>query len=187
MEDENASLKERGVDPASRNMHVLGSRQWPCSKRLLCLAGGPGTILARDGVGLARGGRREKRTVEGCVGINADSTSVADDEPRMVDGAHTEVGGGATTYVHEVAQESEEEFGGAALSAMLEMLEMKEAIYDDASKRRPSFPGGPDDYRRNMYQIDWETKTFSVSVADRKANGEGPSQSESAGAAAANF
>lgn len=57
---------------------------------------------------------------------------------------------------------------------VLHMLELKEAVYTDSFDFLPSFPGGSDDYRRRVYQVDAESGTFSVSIAARKANGEGP-------------
>lgn len=53
-------------------------------------------------------------------------------------------------------------------------LTIRQAIHEDAKKSRPTFPGGPDDYRRIMYHVDSTTGTFSVSWADRKANNEAP-------------
>lgn len=65
--------------------------------------------------------------------------------------------------------------GGLGLEALLKALRLREAVYNDSGDSRPPMPGGPDDYRRREYDVDWENGTFSVSFADRKANGEGPS------------
>lgn len=65
--------------------------------------------------------------------------------------------------------------GGLGLEALLKVLRLREAVYNDSGDNRPPMPGGPDDYRRREYDVDWENGTFSVSLAERKANGEGPS------------
>lgn len=44
LEEEKAAWRERGVDPASRGMHVLSQRQWEYNQRLLRLAAGPGVV-----------------------------------------------------------------------------------------------------------------------------------------------
>lgn len=54
LEEEKAAWRERGVDSASRGMHVLSQRQWGYNQRLLRLAAGPGVVakvpeLAADG------------------------------------------------------------------------------------------------------------------------------------------
>lgn len=65
---------------------------------------------------------------------------------------------------------------------LLSTLEMKTAVNNDASKTRPTFPGGPDDYRRQMYTVDRESGIISVCWAKHKANGEGPSADAAAAA-----
>lgn len=136
LRDEEESLRERGVDPASRGAHVLHHRQWDYLRRLLRLASGPGV--------LARG----------------PSAAGADCDDETATGA-----GPGDGDVDE----------GLGLEAFLRVLKVKEAIYKDAGGSRPPMPGGPDDYRRREYEVDWESGRFLVSYADRKANGEGPS------------
>lgn len=65
--------------------------------------------------------------------------------------------------------------GQVEVKRLMELLVTKEAIFDDASDGRSHFPGGPDDYRLTEYDVDWESGSFSISIADRKANGEAPS------------
>lgn len=65
--------------------------------------------------------------------------------------------------------------GDLGLEALFKELGVREAVYNDAGRSRHPMPGGPDDYRRREYDVDWESGRFSVSYAERKANGEGPS------------
>eukprot|EP00752_Nemacystus_decipiens_P001737 g1680.t1 len=122
LRDEEQSLRERSVDPASRGAHVLATRQWAYERRLLRIASGPGVVARVSG---------KKGTGE--------------DKPE------------------------------AAMQAMSKALDVIEAINDDADANRTRFPGGPDDFRLREYKVDWESGRFSVSYADRKANGERPS------------
>ncbi len=62
----------------------------------------------------------------------------------------------------------------AVLQDLLENMSVREALWNDVGDCRPQFPGGPDDYRRREYHVDWATGDFSVSYNARKANGEGP-------------
>lgn len=159
LRDEEESLRERSVDPTSRGAHVLGGRQWAYLKRLLQIASGPG-VLPREPPGsttAAGGGGRGR----GEDRFSSRLGAVAQPGTAAVAAARGEGAG--------------EDEPDAALQALLKMLSVKEAIYNDAGGNRPVFPGGPDDYRRRKYQVDWESGRFSVSYADRKANGEGPS------------
>ncbi|CAM9184592.1 unnamed protein product [Choristocarpus tenellus] len=51
-------------------------------------------------------------------------------------------------------------------------IRLRQAIYEDSKCHVPEFPGGTDEYRKRMYDVDEETGTFSVWLAERKANGE---------------
>lgn len=158
LRDEEESLRERSVDPASRGAHVLGGRQWAYLRRLLRIASGAG-VVARGPPGRAAAG--------GSSGGGEDGSP-----------SHSGAAAAATpprTAVAATGEGHDENKPDAALQALLKILSVKEAIYNDAGGSRPPFPGGPDDYRRREYQVDWESGRFSVSYADRKANGEGPS------------
>eukprot|EP00752_Nemacystus_decipiens_P014315 g12734.t1 len=147
LRDEEESFRERSIDPASRGVHVLGGRQWAYLRRLLRLASGPGFVargpiaVAVDGNGRVDDGRPDR------LGVATACTSV---------GTAGATGNGAPD---------------TALQAVLKVMDVKEAIYNDAGGSRSPFPGGPDDYRRREYEVDWESGCFSVSYADLKANG----------------
>ncbi|CAM9525685.1 unnamed protein product [Chrysoparadoxa australica] len=49
---------------------------------------------------------------------------------------------------------------GCLDDALLKHLALQEDIYNHASKARPSFPGGPDHYRRQEFAVDAEAGTF---------------------------
>lgn len=157
LDDERRGLQERGVDPTSRGVHVFRNRQWTYSKRLLQLAGGPGVVM---------------RAPQPRCGVDGGSGS-ASSGPKSV------LGDCAASPPS--AQKEDDEEGDE--TALLSTLDMKEAVYKDASNSRPPFPGGPDDYRRRMYSIDRESGRFSVYWAERKANGEGSSAAAAAAAA----
>lgn len=158
LRDEEHTLRERGIDPASRGVHVLGGKQWDYLRRLVRLASGPGIV--------AHGPRRTTQQKSGAS--HAESGGHADGEdgsggvpppPPSVPRA-----AGDAQRRHEAAPED-----------LLKIVSVKEAIYNDAGENRPAFPGAPDDYRRREYDVNWESGDFTVSYADRKANGEGPS------------
>ncbi|CAM9515105.1 unnamed protein product, partial [Hapterophycus canaliculatus] len=157
--DEERSLRERGVDSASRGVHVLGGRQWDYLRRLVRLASGPGMV--------ARGPPTSRKT----------GASRAGGSPVEGEGAGGIAPLPRATGIGEDAQRRH----GAALEGLLKMVSVKEAIYNDAGQSRPAFPGAPDDYRRREYDVDWESGDFTVSYADRKSNGEGPSSVASQG------
>lgn len=166
-EDEREALEERGVDPTSRKVHYMGPRQWPYARRLLRLAGGPGTLLEHGSGVSGTGGRGASATVailkgrlEGMeddgIGLKGDDTTPRVPQDPAGDG------------------EGEAE-ADKAMSEILKIMEVKKAIHVDSSRSRPIFPGGSDDYRRRMYRVDKEAGSFEVTMADRKSNGEGPS------------
>lgn len=158
LRDEEESFRERSVDPASRRVHVLGDQQWAYLRRLLRVASGPG--------GVARGPTSSATVADGGrKGISKISSS------RLGSGG----GSGAAAAAAATGGGNGGDKPDAALQALLKTLSVKEAIYNDAGGSRNPFPGGPDDYRRREYQVDWESGRFSVSYADRKANGERPS------------
>lgn len=189
-DDERQGLEERGVDPASRGVHVLHNLQWPYVKRLLQLAGGSGSILAPpppqqqlgeetpvsdDAVDRSRQedltGSPSRRRVGDS---NPDTSVVVGGDGVVVNGSSPPTGCTAGPGVEE-RQEATERRVLTALSELEKMLKVREDIYNDASDSRPAFPGAPDDYRRRVYTVDVEAGSFSVSMADRKANGELPS------------
>lgn len=156
--DDEHSLRERGVDPASRTVHVLGGMQWDYLRRLVRLASGPGTV--------AHGPRVLRKKSSGAfVSAEGGDQAAAGDRRGSGDAPPP-----PPSRVGNARRQHE-----AALEDLLKMVSVKEAIYNDAGQSRPSFPGAPDDYRRREYDVDWESGEFTVSFADRKANGEGPS------------
>ncbi|CBJ31120.1 similar to flavin-containing monooxygenase family protein [Ectocarpus siliculosus] len=153
---EDDRLREGGVGPSSRGAHVLGGRQWEYLRRLLRIASGPGV--------LGRGSTAENHPPQrggGDEGSAVPNASSKEASPSRGAAAATE---GGAQQRHQLE-----------LERLLNVLNVKEAIYNDAGDNRPWFPGGPDDYRRRQYRVDWDSGRFSVSYADRKANGEGPS------------
>lgn len=171
----------RGIDPASRQVHVMGSRQWPYMKHLLQLAGGAGTLL-KGGSGslVGRGSRMRPNPISRHNG-DKDHESIARhdvataQEPGDAMAAHAGLSWddeASPTRLHHKAGGQDD---GNSLSEMWKILRIKEALHNDASSRRKTFPGGPDDYRLCVYDVDTESGAFSVSVADCKANGERPS------------
>lgn len=138
LSDEDTALRERGVDPSSRGVHVLGARQWAYWQRLLDIAGGRGLM-----------------------------TQAPKHDAIRKNGLLSEYSAAAAAATTGYDDGDAEDFYAS--------LTMRQAIYEDAGRSRPTFPGGPDDYRRRLYHVDSTTGTFSVSWADRKANGEGPS------------
>lgn len=200
LEEELKGMEERSVDPASRGVHVMGGRQWPYLKRLLQLARGPGSVLTsrvRGPASIVTSKKHCKQSVDAGDARKGDSTL-----PNTSDGSSStsivsDSSDSASVVDVEVAMESEaagdsngrdhspcaNDLPAASkcedTKILLNAFEVREAIYNDTGYNRPHFPGGPDDYRRRLYRVDPKTGKFSVSLADRKANGEGPSVSSS--------
>eukprot|EP00903_Cladosiphon_okamuranus_P006399 g6264.t1 len=158
LRDEEETFREQSVDPTSRRVHVLADKQWAYLRRLLRIATGPG-VVARGPPGVAAAAASGSGRGDG-----GSSGSLADAPPAV-----------ATAPPATTAAATGESNPDAALRMLLKALDVKEAIYNDARGSIDPFPGGPDDYRRREYEVDWESGRFSVSYADRKANGEGPS------------
>lgn len=153
-DDEKAMVQERGIDPSSRAVHVLAGKQWDHFKRILRLAGGTGVV--------ARGSEPEHSLGGSVQGSVADGA-----EP----GKNSAAEGEAPTS----------RAGGK--DKVISSLDMRQLIFEDSQDSRPSFLGGPDDFRRRCYMIDdADSGKFSVSIAEKKANGEGPSDTISAAA-----
>lgn len=166
LNEEETGEKERGVSPTSRGVHVLHERQWAYLKRLLHLAG-PGAVT--------RPPSRSSEPVAVGVDVNGDTRGGSSDKS----------GGGGGSDVGSVGP-SGADLGETTLpKELLRSLDTRQALYVDASDSRSKFPGAPDDYRLRVYRVDPESGSFSVSVADRKANGEDPSAALEAAAAIA--
>ncbi|CAM9417100.1 unnamed protein product [Scytosiphon promiscuus] len=163
--DEEHGLRERGIDPTSRAVHVLGGKQWDYLRRLVRLASDPGTVA--HGPRTKTSGAAVSAEVGGHTGGGEEEEDGRSSRaPPLPLPSRPGSVGSSTDAPRQHA---------AALEGLLKMVGVKEAIYNDAGESRPSFPGAPDDYRRREYDVDWESGEFTVSFADRKANGEGPS------------
>ena len=164
LNEEETGQKERGISPVSRGVHVLHGLQWAYLKRLLRLAG-PGALTrspSRAPEPVAVGVDVNRDTRRGSSGKSGGSGGIGSASPGSTDL-------GETTLPKE----------------LLRSLDVRQALYVDVSDSRPKFPGAPDDYRLRVYRVDQESGSFSVSVADRKANGEDPSAAVAAAAAMA--
>eukprot|EP00904_Undaria_pinnatifida_P007556 jgi/Undpi1/3930/HiC_scaffold_16.g07298.m1 len=158
--EEETGQRERSISPTSRAVHVLEGLQWTYLRRLLRLAA-PGAV-ARPPSGFSE-----------AVTAGADVNS-----PGGAGLGNAALPSGAREAANELKVKEEN------IEEVLRTLAIREAIYNDASDSRPKFPGAPDDYRLREYRVDRESASFSVSLADRKANGEDPSAAVAAAAAA---
>lgn len=190
--EEKKMFEERGVDPASRGVHVMKARQWPYLRHLLQLAKGPGAILAGKREDAAQHGNKSASGSNGFVegndigggggGVGPDDQR--DDETAIASAIYegeasvsTQSTAANTTTVAAAAKAEKH------MNEILKMLKVRETVYNDTGYSRPTFPGGPDDYRRRLYHIDSDSGKFSVTMAARKANGEGPSSRVSSASA----
>ncbi|CAM9526332.1 unnamed protein product [Laminaria digitata] len=173
LDEEETGEKERGVSPVSRRVHVLNGMQWAYSKRLLRLAG-PGAVMRSPP------SSHSSEPVAVSVGVDGDTCG----------GGGGGIGGaglGKATLPSRAPGGREKKEEDKQQKELLRALGIAEAIYNDSNTSRPKFPGAPDDYRLHVYRVDRESGRFSVSVADRKANGEDPAAAVAAAAAVASL
>lgn len=168
VEYEKMAWEQRGVDPASRKVHYMNHIQWPYLKLLLLEAGGAGTIMSR-------------------------TNGMKNSPPWWTEESLRDAQAKPIEYIHEgkaaEVKEKDLQFVGLKprlngssssgqkerdMKTVVEMLELREVVYDDAADSWSSFPGGDDDYRRRLYEVDWQKGSYKVYMSPVKANGEGP-------------
>lgn len=186
-DDEEKAFEERGVDPASRKTHSMSVLQWPYLKRLLRKTGGPRTLMSRshqmkDGPGWWMNKHTAPPSEQGNGSPEHPSPEyIGGGKARPLCEADLRYAQPQPGFCGEIEEDQERK----DMRLVVEMLELRQAMFEDVANAWTVFPGGDDGYRRREYHPDWEAGTYKVSTKDSKANGEGRCQQvvpEAAGA-----